>query len=109
MIKKFKHIISILLVSIFLTPMTIKLFDDFFHHHDYFVCTAKYEKHFHKFHEICPIASFDLSLFTVDKILFETQRAFYYDELYINNISNNCCFKSRYSFSLRAPPLSIYN
>jgi hypothetical protein len=105
MTKKLKHIISISLVFIFLTPMTVKFFDGFFHHHDHFGCTAKNEKHFHEHHEKCPIPSFELSFFSTEKQIQTTQK--HYFCLEINDIYNfvYCCNNSKYSFLLRAPPV----
>jgi len=58
MTKKFKNIISITLVFVFLIPITIKLLDGLFHHHNHFHCTVKKEKQFHEYHEKCPIPEF---------------------------------------------------
>jgi hypothetical protein len=109
MTKKLKYIISILLVFVFLMPMTIKLIDSALHHHDHFICTAKNEHHFHEYHYKCPIPNFEFSLYSLNKIILETQKIFYCDKLFINYISILCCSKPKYSFSLRAPPLNIRN
>ena len=102
---KFKYTISISLVIILLLPMTIKLLDGFFHHHDHFNCTAKNEKHFHRYHEKCPIPSFELSFFSVEKQTQTTQKLDC--DIEQNNIYNftPCCNNSKYSFLLRAPPI----
>ena len=105
MTKKLKNIISITLVFIFLTPMTIKLVDGLFHHHDHFHCTAKNEKHFHEHHEKCPIPSFKLSIFSVEKHIQNTQRQNYYIKQNDNYKFDNCCNRSKYSFLLQAPPI----
>jgi len=105
MTEKLKNIISLTLVFIFMTPMTIKLFDGLFHHHNHFHCTAKNEKHFHEHHEKCPIPSFELSFFSVEKHIQTTQKHIYCVE-YIDNYSfEYCCKKLEYSFLLRAPPI----
>jgi len=104
MTKKLKNIISLTLVFIFMTPMTIKLVDGFFHHHDHFICTAKNEKHFHEHHEKCPIPSFELSFFSFEKHIQTTQKHFYRLELNDNYNFVYCCNNSKYSFLLRAPP-----
>ena len=109
MIKYCKHIISILLVLIFLTPITVMLIDSQFHHHDNFICTAKTEHHFHTYHDICPIPDFEFSLYSLNKIIFETQKVIYDDNLFTNYVSNNRYSNLKYSFALRAPPLSIHN
>jgi len=105
MTKRFKNIISIALVIILLLPITIKLFDGLFHHHYYFHCIAKNEKHFHEHHEKCPIPSFDLSFFSVEKQIQTTQKIDFGVEQ--NDVYNftSCCNNSRYSFLLRAPPI----
>jgi hypothetical protein len=109
MTKKLKHIISIILVFVFLTPMIVKLLDSQYHHHDYFICTAKNEHHFHEYHVKCPIPGFEFFLFTLNKVVFESQKTLYFDKLFIHYISIHFCNKSKYSFSLRAPPLNIHN
>lgn len=108
MTKKLKNIISISLVFIFLTPLMVKFFDGFFHHHDHFICTAKNEHHFHEHHDKCPVLGFEFSLYSLNKILIETQEEFYYDGQIISYISNYCSSKLKYSFLLRAPPLEHF-
>ena len=85
--------------------MTIKLFDELFHHHDHFIFTEKNEHHFHEYHEKCPISSFKLSLYSLEKQFRETQKAYYTVELTINYFFVYCCNSSDYSFLLRAPPV----
>lgn len=109
MSKKLKYVISISLVFILLTPMTVKFLDSAFHHHDHFICTAKNEQHFHKYHEKCPIPGFEFFLYSSNKIILETQKIFYCDRLFINNVSVHYCSNLKYSFSLRGPPLNIHN
>jgi len=103
--RKVKHTISISLVIILLLPTTIKLFDGLFHHHDHFHCTAKNEKHFHKYHAKCPIPSFELSFFSIEKH-FQNRD---YEELGEEKNETysfiTCCDNSGFSFLLRAPPI----
>ena len=108
MSKKLKYIISVSLVFILLTPMTIKLIDSTFHHHDYFSCAGKNVKHFHQYHETCPISGIELSLYSLNKIIDVTQKIIHGDHLIINYISTYFYCQSKYSFLLRAPPLSIH-
>ena len=108
MTKKLKHIISILLVLVLLTPIAVRLLDGQFHHHDHFICTAKNERHFHDYHFKCPISDFEFSLYSLNKIILVTQKVFSFEKLFTNYISFHCC-KSEYSFSLRAPPLNIHS
>jgi len=109
MTKKLKYIISISLVFILLTPLMVKLLDQKFHYHDHFICNAKYERHFHEYHEKCPIPGFEFFLFTINKKVLATHKTFYFEKLVINYISIQYCSNSKYSFSLRAPPLNIHN
>ena len=105
MVSKFKHTISISLVIILLLPMTIKLLDGLFHHHDHFHYTAKNEKHFYKYHEKCPIPSFELSIFSVEKHFQTAQKSYYCGEQEDNYNFVYCYNNSKYSFLLRAPPI----
>ncbi len=102
---KVRNIISVLLVTVLLSPMLIKLFDGLLHHHDHFVCSAKTEKHFHKHHEECRIASFELSFFSADKQPLLT-------EGHSPSVEINDLYRFLYIpknpgdlFSLRAPPV----
>jgi hypothetical protein len=105
MVRRIKNTISVSMVIIFLMPMTIKLLDGLFHQHDHFICTAKHEHHFHEHHDKCPIPGFEFSLYSLNKIILETQKTFYQDGLIISYISNYCNSKSKYPFLLRAPPV----
>lgn len=87
-----------------MTPIAIKLLDSQFHHHDHYICTVKNEHHIHIHHDICPIPGFEFSLYTLNKIIIETQKTFYQEDIYIKYVSNYFCDKSEYSFLLRAPP-----
>jgi len=99
MTKKLKYIVSILLVFILLIPMTIKLFDSAFHHHDHFVCTSKNINHFHKHHDTCPIPSFVLSAYSLHKIFHIDRETRCYERL-TSDVLINYCRRSKYSFSL---------
>lgn len=105
MIKKLKNIISISLVIVFLMPMTIKILDGLFHHHDHFICTAKNEKHFHEHHEKCQIPGFELSFFSVEKHIQTTEKTYFCVEQNGKYCFVFCCNNSKYSFLLRAPPI----
>lgn len=109
MARKFKNILSVSLVIIFLTPLTTKLFDGFFHHHHQVVCAVENKQHFHAHHEKCPILKFELSLYSFEKQFFEPQKRSYCLDHTINYFSANCCKNSKYSFLLRAPPISTEN
>ena len=89
-----------------MTPVAVKFFDSSFHHHKHFICTAKNVKHFHEYHETCPIPGFVLSFYSLNKILHINHKVFYYEYL-TNNILTGYCKKPKYSFLLRAPPVNI--
>jgi hypothetical protein len=105
MTKKRKHIIAISLVIIFLSPMTIKLLDGLFHHHDHFICTAIHELHFHEHHHKCPVPGFELSFYSLNNLKPQTDKTFYCDRIFISYISGYYNSKLKYSFLLRAPPV----
>ena len=100
MIKKFKNIISLLMVLALLAPSLVKLD----HHHEHFVCNAKNEKHFHDYHGKCAVCSFEYSIFLTEKIFIASEKveliACYNSCLNVFHYSD----LSKYSFSLRAPP-----
>ncbi len=105
MTKKLKNIISLTLVFILLTPMTIKLIDGFFHHHDHFIYTAKNEKKLHEHHAKCPILHFVFSIFSLEKHIQITKRNHQYVKLSNNYNFVHYCNNLKYSFLLRAPPI----
>jgi hypothetical protein len=86
--------------------MTIKLLDGLFHHHHHLFCTKKNEILFHKYHKKCPIPSFELSFFAIEKQIQTAQKVDFGEEQ--NDIYNFApsCNNLKYSFSLRAPPIS---
>ncbi|MFW6275693.1 MAG: hypothetical protein ACOC2M_03570 [bacterium] len=102
--RKVKHTISISLVIVFLLPMTIKVFDGLFHHHDHFHCTAKNEKHFHTYHKKCPVPYFELSFFAIEKHFHNKEYQEFEEEQCEAYSFRPCCNNSKYSFLLRAPP-----
>jgi len=104
MTKKFKFFISVALVLVFLTPMTVKLFDGLFHHHDHFHCTAKNEKHFHEHHEKCLIPGLELSFFSTEKQIQAIQKHSFFVEIHDLYNFVYYCNHLKYSFLLRAPP-----
>lgn len=101
MFGKFKNIVSLLLLLIFVFPSIIKLE----HHHEHFVCKAKNEQHFHEFHEECFVCNFEFSVFSTDHENIIIKREQPVDK-YFNNYRLIYFFnRSEYSFSLRAPPV----
>jgi hypothetical protein len=103
--RKVNHTIAISLVIVLLLPMTIKLFDGLFHHHDHFHCTAKTENHFHKYHEKCPITGLELSFFSIEKHFQQKEFQKFGEEQSEAYSFIPCCDNSGYSFLLRAPPI----
>ncbi len=102
---KTKYNIAKILLLIFLIPLLSKGLDIVFHQHDDFVCTAKNEKHLHKQHNTCSIASFTFSTFLLKKtVSFSVKTSVHtYKKLhfYFSAILKN----RKTSFSLRAPPI----
>ncbi len=105
MIKKFKNIIALTLMVVFIMPVTVKFLDGVFHKHVHFHNTTTDEVHFYDYHKECPIPSYKLSFFSVKKHILTIQKYFYSKE--INNNYNFIyhCNNSKYSFLLRAPPI----
>jgi hypothetical protein len=101
MIRRFKNIISLLLLLVFLLPTIVKIE----HHHDNFQCKSLNEKHFHDFHPNCAICNFEFSIFILsyENIDFQKDKP-------VDNYSKK--YNSRFSFnlylsqfSLRGPPV----
>ncbi len=99
-ILKYKRLISLLLVTIFISPTIVK----FEHHHDHFSCNAKNEKHFHAHHEKCFICKFDFSLISLPEKITEPAKpdknTTVYLCLYFFLKEQNFIL----DYSLRAPP-----
>jgi len=101
--RKFKSLISLLLLVIFLFPTVVKIE----HHHEHFVCHAKTEKHLHEKHENCQICKFEFSLFTEEYQTIKSHKE-EFNILYFEYFQDcNICNKSQYSFLLRAPPVLL--
>jgi hypothetical protein len=100
MVRKFRNIVSLLLLSFFLIPSIVKLE----HHHENIGGKAKNEKHYPSLHDRCVICNFEFSVFLSCSVEIDFQKdttLFYfcnnYDSVYISN-------PSQFSFLLRAPP-----
>jgi hypothetical protein len=105
MIKKLKHIASLLLVLVFLAPTMVKLG----HHHDHFRCKTPEVSHFHEHHEKCEICKFEFSIFSADKDGVPEQKEVPSDSFRNNYQSVNFPNHSQFSSLLRAPPvMTIY-
>ncbi len=100
MIRRYKNIISLLLLLVFLLPTIVK----FEHYHNLGVPIPTYEKENHVFHNNCPICNFEFSVFltSIEKIDFQKEEP---SDTYFNTYNSRYNFNlSQYSFSLRAPP-----
>lgn len=98
---KFKNIISLLLLLVFLLPTIVKLE----HHHQHYFCQPQNEKQFRVFQDKCVICNFEFSVFISATENIELQNDIpidsyrnHYKSLSISNLS-------QYSFALRAPPV----
>ena len=100
MIRKFKNIASLLFLPVFLLPSIVKLE----HHHDYFECKVKNEKHCHVLHENCAVCNFEFSVFSSDLENINLPKEQPAAEYCNNYRSVNYTTLSEYSFLLRAPP-----
>jgi hypothetical protein len=100
MIRKFKNIISILLLLVFLLPSVVKLE----HHHDHLIAKATSEKRTTVFHENCPICNFEFSAFLSNFEKIDLQKENPSDSYFNNYNSRYNSDLSRFSFLLRAPP-----
>jgi len=101
MIKKLKHIASLLLVLVFLAPTMVKLG----HHHDHFRCKTPEVNHFHEHHEKCEICKFEFSIFSTDEDDLTKQKIRPSDHFKNNYQSLKFPNHSQFSSLLRAPPV----
>lgn len=100
MIRRFKNIISLLLLTVFLLPSLIKLS----HHHDHIECYPKNENQYHEYHTKCAVCNFEFSVFSL-----EFENIVLQNILPVTGYLNNYCpviysTFNKYSFLLRAPP-----
>jgi hypothetical protein len=106
-ISKFKNSISLSLLLVFIFPSIVQFEHHLEHHHEHFICKAKNEQHLHEYHENCFVCNFEFSVFSSDhkNIVIRNDQP---EDKYFNNYrlvhySN----RSKYSFSLRAPPVKF--
>ena len=105
MSRKFKNIVSLLLLLVFLLPTIVKLE----HHHEHLVSVTIDDRQNQVFHGKCAICDFEFSVFLPDigDIDFHKENPLEYfcnnyDSVYFSNLS-------QFSFLLRAPPLNIHS
>ena len=101
MIRRFKNIISLLLLLVFVLPSIVKVE----HHHEHFECKAKNEKHYHFLHEKCLICNFEFSVFLSKSENIDFQKENPLDNYFNNYNSLYYSNLSQFSFSLRGPPV----
>lgn len=101
MSKRFKFISIILLVSILLAPTVIK----FEHHHEHIEYDKQTPSNTHNLEDNCVVCNFEFSLFLAESFIAVLQKIElfdgyleYYQSIYLNSFT-------KYSFSLRAPPI----
>jgi hypothetical protein len=101
MVRKFRNIVSLLLLSLFLIPSIFK----HEHQHENVGCKTKNESHYPNLHEKCVLCNFEFSAFLSwrSEINFQRDNPLYYfcstyDSVNISNLS-------QFSFLLRAPPI----
>ena len=100
MIRKFKNIVSLLLLSVILLPSIVKLE----HHHHHVVYKLINDKNSHGFQDKCPICNFEFSVFisSVDNADLQKENPI---DSYRNNYNSRYNYNlSQFSFLLRAPP-----
>jgi len=100
MITRLKHIASLLLVVVFLSPSIVKLE----HHHDRFASNSNNENHFDIPHDKCEICKFEFSVFSTCKDETALRKEKPSDSFRNHYSSINFSNPSNFSFLLRAPP-----
>jgi hypothetical protein len=97
---KFKNIISLLLLLVFLLPSIVKLE----HHHQHNFFQPQNVKQFRVYQDKCEICSFEFSVFLSAIENIELQNDLPVDHYSNHYKSLSICNLSQYSFALRAPP-----
>lgn len=96
-----KKLISLFILGIFLLPLIVKLE----HHHEQFICKAKNEKHFHSYHETCPVCKFEFSAFRNDYSANLFDKSLPLTDAYYNHYKEKYFYEKNHSSLSRAPPL----
>jgi hypothetical protein len=97
---RFKHIISLLLLFVFIFPAIVKL-EHKHHHVEYKVIN---EKHSVVFKDKCPICNFEFSVFLSTCNIIELPNDDPLDNYCNNYNSQYNSNPAQFSFQLRAPP-----
>jgi hypothetical protein len=103
MLRKFKNITSSLLLMVFLLPSIVKLE----HHHKHPFSETQTANHSLFFTEKCSICSFEFSVFLSDFGYVDLAKGKPIINYFNNYDSVDHSNSSKFSFSLRAPPLNI--
>jgi len=106
MSKRLRHILSVLLLLVFITPTAVKLLDNTFHHHVFFSSRVKKGTVLHQYHRTCPIPGFTLSFYTVQKQTHQKSKQKFFAKVLIYFPHRLFSSELNYSTLLRAPPLS---
>jgi hypothetical protein len=99
-----KNIISGLLALIVLLPIVIQFSDGLFHHHHHHSHSTANTPQFADYHEDCPIASFEYSLFQAGELKYEPGKNLVARKLLVQQTQKSLTNYFDYSFLLRAPP-----
>jgi hypothetical protein len=103
MIRKYKYIISLLLLIVFAFPSIVKLE----HNHTYSGLSSNNEKGFSLIREKCVICSFEFSVFITNIVAIDIQKENPSDNYFISYNSLDNSKLSKFNFLLRAPPSAI--
>ena len=106
MSKKIRHILAVSLLLVFVTPTTVKLLDEAFHHHVYFPLNGKSDEVVHVYHSTCPIPGFTLSFYTAQNPVHVIEKQIYLGEVVVIFPKEHFSSELNSSALLRAPPLS---
>lgn len=105
--QKFKNIIVSLLLSIFLIPTFIKLEHHHEHHYNPSECSQKNQQKSPKLEEKCAVCNFEFSIFVTQSAIAVSKKIELFDGYVERYRSHNISNFSKYSFSLRAPPIPL--
>lgn len=100
MLKKSKHIASLLVLLVFLVSFLTKSF----HHHEQLECKVNDLCSCKVIHDVCPICNFEFSIFSLDFGIYSLPKPQHLVFYKINYNSTDYSSYFKYSFLLRAPP-----
>jgi hypothetical protein len=103
MVRKLNNIFSVFFLLVFLLPSLVKLE----HHHEDLKCKTINEKHIHVHHEKCGICNFEFSVFLSHFANIDFRKENHLEYFCNNYDSVHFSNPSKFSFSLRAPPVIL--